>query len=251
MAKKQYIKTGTCIWCGKKKPEVTFYTRPHIIPQSLGGTDIGFDVCDKCNHYFGKTSTLPSCDLTIKEVFRAFTVFGNNLDENTYKKLKSYFWNYHHSTGRINVKNTFNSKDVTLQFKRGLYEIFLQKYHKETGNGNHPMFNAIRNFARYNKGDLHVHYLYNNIILCPKDEYWEISMSENSINKFMENGVYKFWLGGHIFYMEIFPTAYYSKGLSYLIREANESVLRIRGDEGIFELKDIRDIDFFMQRFNN
>ena len=51
--KKEYIHTGKCIWCDKSKPEVTFKTEPHIIPESLGGKEIGTDVCDQCNSYFG------------------------------------------------------------------------------------------------------------------------------------------------------------------------------------------------------
>lgn len=47
----KYIKTGKCIWCGKEEPEATFYTEPHILPHSLGGLEIGFDICDECNHY--------------------------------------------------------------------------------------------------------------------------------------------------------------------------------------------------------
>ena len=51
--KKAYIKTGTCIFCGKSYPAVSFYTKPHVLPKSMGGDIIGVDICDKCNKYFG------------------------------------------------------------------------------------------------------------------------------------------------------------------------------------------------------
>lgn len=69
----RYVKTGHCIWCGKTEPDVSFRAAPHIVPHNLGSDDIGFDVCDDCNHYFGTaTRGVPSCDLAFKEIFNAF-----------------------------------------------------------------------------------------------------------------------------------------------------------------------------------
>lgn len=131
--KKNHIKTGNCIWCGKSFPEVSFVDRPHIVPQKLGGNEIGKDVCDECNHYFGTaTKGVPSVDMAFKEIFNAFRVFGRNTDENTYKSLRSAFFNYRHKDHKIAIKPWFNSMVVTEQFKRGLYEVFLQKYHIKT-----------------------------------------------------------------------------------------------------------------------
>lgn len=88
----KYIKTGKCIWCGKEEPEATFYTEPHILPHSLGGLEIGFDICDECNHYFGTaTKGKPSIDLVYKEIMNAYRVFGNNLNRESYKNLIQYF----------------------------------------------------------------------------------------------------------------------------------------------------------------
>ena len=53
MATKTYINTGICIWCGKKFPEVSFQSKPHVLSKRLGGDEIGLDICDDCNHYFG------------------------------------------------------------------------------------------------------------------------------------------------------------------------------------------------------
>ncbi len=54
--KRTFVNTGKCIWCGRSVPEVTFYSEPHILPHSLGGDEIGVDVSDDCNHYFGKAT---------------------------------------------------------------------------------------------------------------------------------------------------------------------------------------------------
>ena len=50
----RYVKTGHCIWCGKTEPDVSFRAAPHIVPHNLGSDDIGFDVCDDCNHYLAQ-----------------------------------------------------------------------------------------------------------------------------------------------------------------------------------------------------
>jgi hypothetical protein len=40
----KYIKTGKYIWCGKEKPQVTFYTKPHTLHHSLSGFKINFNI---------------------------------------------------------------------------------------------------------------------------------------------------------------------------------------------------------------
>ena len=50
---RRYKEVGKCIWCGATEGNTSFETAPHILPRRLGGTEIGFDVCDNCNHYFG------------------------------------------------------------------------------------------------------------------------------------------------------------------------------------------------------
>ncbi len=64
------------------------YTEPHVLPRRLGGKEIGFDVCDECNHSFG----------TVQRGWPAI------------------------------IRPQFNSRAVTEQFKRELYEVFLQRY---------------------------------------------------------------------------------------------------------------------------
>lgn len=250
---KSYVNTGKCIWCGRSRPEVSFFNEPHILPRSLGSNELGVDICDYCNHYFGTAQkNVPSIDLAFKEIFGAFRTFGNNLNEHTYKNISSVFFEYRHSQHRIIIKKNFNSRAITKQFKRSLYEVFLQKYHKVTGNGNHPMFDMVRSFARYGDGNPHIFYAFNNVIFATaSDEKDEILISDKLLNEMMYSGLYQFWLYGHIFYLEVLPLAYNTNGREYLQKEANHWLIPANGDEMIFEFDDVMQIDFLMGRFHS
>ena len=251
--KESLINTGKCIWCGRTKAEgATFLDEAHVLPRRLGGKEIGVDVCDGCNHYFGTAPRgIPAVDVVFKEIFNAFRIFGNNTDENTYKKLKSIFFEYRHKNHTIRIKPQFNSIKVTEQFKRGLYEVFLQRYHHVTGNGNHPMFDAVKKYARYGIGKLHVYYKFDNILLVPKnDEDLKLNMSEPMLEEMMKSGMYCFWLFGHVFYLEVIPVVFRAFGKQYLQKEEKNMLIRVYGNERIFEFDDIMQIDFCMERFN-
>lgn len=253
MAKKTYTNTGVCIWCGKKSPEVSFYDKPHILPQSLGGEEIGLDICDDCNHYFGTAiQGKPSIDMVFKEIFNSYRFFCDNLTENSYKNFKSAFFSYRHNQRKVIIKNNFKSHIITRLFMRSLYNVFLQKYHSFTGDGNNPKFKMIRDFARYDIGNPKVLYAYNNIIFAPKDISNPcLIMSEKSIDDINNYGVYRFWCLGHIFYLEVLPLVFNIKGGQFLQEEANKILIPVSGNEGIFEFHDIMEIDFLMQRFNS
>lgn len=253
---KLYTNTGKCIWCGKKEPETTFYTAPHILPKRLGGLETGFDVCDECNHYFGTAEQIgrPCMDHAFKEVFGAIRMFTSQLGPDSYKKFRSAYFSYHHEGHLIKIKRNFNSHAVTRQFKRSLYEVFLQKYHQFTGDGNNNIFSMVRDFARYDIGNPHVFYAYNNVILSPDDNTKEhpfLPMSQKLIDDMFEYGYFNFWLMGHNFYLEIFPTIASIKEYSYLQNQANHTLISAHGNEAIYEFNDISQIDFFMQRFNS
>lgn len=249
----QYVKTGKCIWCGRTIPDVSFHTIPHIIPGSLGGNETGFDVCDECNHYFGTSQQRrPSPDVVFKEIFNVTRLTREDLDENTHKKFKSIFFQYRHSHNAFIIKSSFNERIITTQFKRGLYEVFLQMYHKKTGDGNNPKFAAVRDFARFNKGELKVFYAFNNIVLSPDfNADPELVISDNLIEDMNRTGVFLFWFFSHPLYLEVFPTLFNVYGRKYLQNEANSMLLNVKGNECIFELQNIMQMDFFMQRFNS
>jgi len=149
----KYIKTGFCIWCKKSTPDVSFKTEPHSIPSSLGSDTIGFDICDDCNHFFGTVDNTVKPHLSIEVCFKE--IFGMirfmlNSDKNelSYKQLPSIYFDYRHSIRTINIRNAFKfQKDFrstfTRQFNRGIYEIFLQEYHRQTENGLDSEFDKV------------------------------------------------------------------------------------------------------------
>lgn len=149
-----YTKTGICIWCSEKEPDTTFNNAPHIVPQCLGGKEIGYDVCDECNSYFGTAQNgEPNTNLVFKEIFSAIRAFSKTPTGNTYKNLSSVYFNFFYSKNQIKIKGAFSIPKITHQFKRSLYEVFLQMYHFHTSKGLDAEMNAVRDFARYNKGN--------------------------------------------------------------------------------------------------
>ena len=247
-----YTKTGICIWCGEKESDTTFNNAPHIIPQCLGGKEIGYDVCDECNSYFGTAQNgEPNTNLVFKEIFSAIRAFSKTPTRNTYKNLSSVYFNFFYSRNQIKIKGAFSIPKITHQFKRSLYEVFLQMYHFHTSKGLDAEMNAVRDFARYNKGKLDVYYLFNNVILAPQDDELFLSMSEPLLKEIADYGYFHFWFLGHSFLLEIIPTrALLSKDI-YMQNMADKYIVPARGDEHIAELTDIRQIDFFMNRFGN
>lgn len=248
-----HINTGKCIWCGRTTEEVRFTSDAHILPHSLGGTEIGTDVCDDCNLYFGTaTRGVPNVNLAFKEIFGAFKTFGDNLNENTYKKFSSTFFQYRHSQHKIIIKSNFNSRAITKQFKRSLYEVFLQKYHAVTGNGNHPMFDMVRKYARYGIGNPHVFYAFNNVLFSTaSDEKVILHMSDKLLEDMMHSGLYFFWLFGHMFYIEVLPVAFNANGMKFLKEEGRKWLIPALGNEALYEFNDVMQLDFLMERFNS
>lgn len=81
-----------------------------------------------------------------------------------------------------------------------LYGKNRNKYHFITGNGDHPMFDMTWRYARYDEGEPHVLYAFNNIILVIDDDEKSLfHMTEDSVAKMMQSGLYRFWLFGHVF----------------------------------------------------
>lgn len=251
-------KENTCIWCGKSEPEVTFNNIAHILPRALGGQEEVKGVCDECNKYFGTAPKgkhgIPCMDHAFKEIFGAIRMFSKNLTSNSYKNFSSSYFTYRHSLQKIIIKKNFNSKVVTRQFKRALYEVFLQKYHHKTSDGHNPMFKMVRDFARYDKGNPHVFYGFNNIILSPGEDYMQhpyLPMSEKLCEDITKYGMFDFLMMGHHFYLEVVPLLANVHYNTYLQEQANNTIIRIRNNEGIYEFNDVMQIDFLMQRFNS
>ena len=258
MAKKKYIEKGICIWCMKKEPNVFFNKEPHTISRQLGATMIGFDICDSCNHYFGtvdKNLKFPmSVELAFKEIMNLMRVLLKGLDEDTHKWLKSTYFNYFHSKKTIQINRNFKSSpyfiySLTRQFKKGLYEVFLQEYHRETKNGLDERFNYLRNFVRYNKGDLPVYFLENNGVYLLEQENNSLSFkfNENVKSEIDDYGFYTMMIYGNVFYLEVTPRAELSREV--FLRQHSRKLI---GSGFVYkrlrELNAITDLDFTLRK---
>lgn len=261
----RYINIGTCIFCKRGEPEVTFRTRPHTIPQTMGGRKIGVDVCDECNHYFGTVDkqiqphmAIETCVKEVLNVTQYLTEMPKAQQEGKeLPYLKSIYFAIFQKEHVIRFKRAFAStpsfvRTYTRCFKRGLYEMFLQEFHRQTGRGLESRFEAIRRFARYNEGDIPVwHMQYNRIGLhfgMDESNGVTIPINDKALHDIEEYGIFTLIIRGFWFYLAVAPmpmTTY----LAYLKQENDEMAFGaiFRGVEW---LDDIHQIDFTLSRFS-
>lgn len=108
----------------------------------------------------------------------------------------------------------------------------------------------VPNYARWNKGNLRVYYVYNKVILTStgKDALF-LPMSDGAISDIDDYGFFPFWFMGHYFLLEIIPSKAQLADFLYLQKNANQLIIPATGEERLMELTDIRQVDFFMERF--
>lgn len=254
-----YSKIGKCIWCLKTTPEVSFNNAPHTISKKLGSVNIGADICDSCNDYFGKNDKAKvypmSIELAFKEIMSLMQLLlSNNLSENTHKKFNSVYFDYFHSKKVIKIRKSFELrpdflKSLTHQFKRGVYEIFLQEYHRITLNGLDEKFNSIRQFVRYDRGSLPLYFLVNNGVYLIEENINEPSLyfTEKVLSDIDDFGFYTMSLFGNIFFLEVTPRAEFTREV-FLQKEAKEFIGSGFIYSGLKEMKYVTDIDFTLRR---
>ncbi len=203
----------TCIWCNKNEETVTFNKKAHIVPQSMGGTEICANVCDKCNHFFGANHKgIPPIELVFKEAFnitRARLLGKNNVGKNkALSRFKSIYFNVDFEKNKIEVKPSFKlqygfQSMLCRQFKRGMYKVFLEENERINGDSIDDKFDFIREFARFNIGDLPVIYFPSNVpfLLTAKDEPQTPNFSFQKKFEFQntENGFFEIYYLGHVF----------------------------------------------------
>ena len=186
----------TCIWCLKKEG-VTFEKVSHILPQNLGSKKICRDVCDTCNQYFGeKTGRFdPSIDIALKEMLvlskyqkigsilsvqneigkeNAKSIFGQSIGNNVIQTLNrnTEFFKIEERNGKMGFNTTeifkYHSENpniLTNRLKRGLFKVAFETAHNEEIfkeryiNFYNPFFHYIRDFVRWDKGNLKLFYL--------------------------------------------------------------------------------------------
>ena len=155
-----------CLWCLKTEPETTFNKKAHTIPKSLGGQNYNGNICDECNAYFGSKeghNGVYSLEEALKETFNITRRRLLNPKDTKRKvgRFKSKFFEIEKSNqkNKIIIKNNFKfipsfQKEFARGFKRGLYKMYLEELNIQKGLGYEKKYDIVRNFARYNRGDL-------------------------------------------------------------------------------------------------
>ncbi|RPD93445.1 HNH endonuclease [Aureibaculum marinum] len=160
-----------CIWCLKSYPEITFNKRAHTIPKSLGGQNYNKNVCDNCNEYFGNRNSHNgkySIEEALKETFiitRKRLLSSKQVIKRKVGRFKSKFFEVKVKNGKysLTIKSSFRfekgfQNELARAFKRGLYKVYLEELNRQKGMGQEEKYNIIRDFARYDIGDLPVFY---------------------------------------------------------------------------------------------
>lgn len=128
--------------------------------------------------------------------------------------------------------------------------MFLQEYHKETSNGLESRFDAIRNFARYNQGNIPLYHLQSdNGIILIEDKFPspQFRFTPKQIEHIDTYGFYTFILYGKWFYMEVTPRAEICREV-YLRKEAQEVIGSGFVFSRLVEVNSINDIDFTLRK---
>ena len=250
--KKEYIKTGKCIWCGRTKEEgATFYHIPHILPKAMGGKETCFDVCDECNSYFGddRIEYGISQDEAVKGILQVAQHFLKLYPQREKSPLFNYFVKEHRISLKRSLKHT-TEEGLTRQFKRGMCECFLQKYHYLTSDGNNPAFEKLRRFARYNEGEIPFYCVVNKILIhFPQQTHPIIGMSPKDIANIQKCGLFTCHIFGHVIIMDVIPDASHDEKRKYCGDPSD--LMIIKGITCYFgKLNHISTLDPLYTRFN-
>lgn len=173
-----------CLWCLKSEPKVTFKKKAHTIPKSLGGVNFNKNVCDSCNEYFGNrdsNNNIYSIEEALKETFNITRkrILDSNKPKRKIGRFKSKYFEIKIKNGeyKLDLKTSFKfslefQTEICRAFKRGLYKMFFEELNRQKNIGYEDKYDIIRQFARYNKGDLPVFYFlrkFGMIILTEKE----------------------------------------------------------------------------------
>ena len=195
-----------------------------------------------------------SVETAVKEIF-GVTRFMLNLEREGHKEdmLKSRYFNFWRSRNTLQFKSSFSGKPqfrrvFTKQFKRGLYELFLQEYHLETENGLDSRFERVRRFARYGTGDLPVWHLQTRMMLVESNlAVPKLTFSQRSIDEIDTYGFYSMYLWGFWFYLEVTPIADLTREV-YLREQAKKVNVGGFVVKDMVLLQDIEQVDFTLRQ---
>lgn len=106
-------------------------------------------------------------ETVIKEAFiitRYRFLNGEHIGKNqAMPRFTSTYFNVHASTNTISLKSKYLLKshfqeNLGRQLKRGVYKMYLEEVERQFGEGHDPKYDFIREFARYDLGDLPLYY---------------------------------------------------------------------------------------------
>lgn len=255
------MKKRKCLWCGSNESKVSFEKDAHIIPQSIGGKELSNNECDECNEYFGiHDSGKPAIDTVFKEAFNLtrYILLDSIIKYHKIDNLprfKSTYFKINKKNRNFNVKPAFRVKRgfqgiLCRQFKRGLFKVFLETYHEETGRGFGSEFDFIREFVRYNLGDYPIFYFnrrYGAILTAQEFIKHPVLMKLQETDEIMNQfGFYEFEILGHMFSVPTLELIGENK-LGY-IKSINERWASLFSS--ITELKYLTQIDLAMKIMN-
>jgi hypothetical protein len=205
-----------CIWCSQTAEKANFKKLAHTIPQSLGGKHVCLNVCDDCNLYFGSyNDQLPPIETIIKETFnisryRFLDTHGEVGKNKPMAKFSSIFFDINVKKRNFKIKSKYRyyshfQESILRQLKRGLYKIFLEEIERQTYVGHNAQYDFIREFSRYNLGDLPLFYferrhplIHLSISSIKNPEFFiEKEMRSNYLVE--EPSFFEFELLGHVF----------------------------------------------------
>lgn len=244
-----------CIWCLKEEPEVTFLTKAHTIPKSLGGQNFNPNVCDSCNKYFGeRTYKYYSIETALKETFNVtrFRLIQRDKTKRKIGEFKSIFFDLkskkNHFT--IVVKDTFRFDYVSQNllcraFKRGLYKLYFEELNRQKNIGYENTYEVVRGFSRYDLGDLPVYYFYRSfgVMLMLGNELETPILYFERMNYLYSNEYFtEIEFLGHVFGFPI--KKYTPNNLENYIQ--NSLKLKEKFFKGCKEIKRLTDIDLLL-----
>lgn len=249
--KRKFKISGKCIWCGKSEPEVSFKNKPHILPDSVGGHELGCDICDKCNSYFGSKgpNNLPSPDLIFKEIFNLERFFNGSDSITNGEKYRSELFPVIDGVLHIQQRILDHSLYADL-LKRSFYEIFLQKYHAFTHDGHNNKFDGVRCLARYNANvnNLKVYYVHQQMLFRESNlNQTRIYFNDYNVKELNRTGFYSFQFLGFTFFLEIFKKKADNNRETYFYSFLTENALTKPIIEEFCTIRQLYDIFNYLQ----
>ncbi|APG65608.1 hypothetical protein LPB136_09635 [Tenacibaculum todarodis] len=248
-----------CLWCFKNENETLFIKKAHTIPKSLGGQNYNQNVCDECNEYFGtKHENIYSIEEALKEGFNItrYRILLSSPNKRKTGGFKSRFFEIKERKGKKSVRYNnsfkFNSnfqKELCRSFKRGLYKMFFEELNRQKNIGYEDNFNFIRNFARYNKGDIPVFYfnrLYGIFMLTENEAATPFLLFDRMKYLFSNKKFQEIEFLGHVFG---FPISSYDENefKEYIEKSLKEKTTFFKD---ITLIKKFTDIDFIHSIMN-